>query len=199
MIVRFGFRCLIGGFLILSPQLANAQINGQGATLPPSAISAFQTNPGQLLSQFPDGGAQLTNQVRDLVGSDKATLPAIIALAKNANRDQRTAMANALAQAAKAYAGSGDPGFANQIQLLVVNAGLPEFSKAYADAAGNTGTASTGGGGGGGGGGPTAGGPPTGGPNIGGTLGANTGVTTTSGLLNGGSPGGGGFSQVSPR
>jgi hypothetical protein len=199
MMVRFGFRCLIGGFLMLSPQFANAQISGGGATLPPSAISAFQANPGQLLSQFPNGGPQLTKQVRDLVGSDKATLAAIITLAVTANEDQRKAIADALAQIAKAYATSGDPGFANQIQQAVANSGLPEFSKAYAAAAGDTGTASTGGGGAGGGGGPTGAGAPTGGSNTGTIVGNNTAVTTTSGLLNGGSPGGGGFSQVSPR
>jgi hypothetical protein len=172
------------------PQVVNAQVPGGGATLPPAAISAFQANPGQLLSQFPNGGPELTKQVSALASSDKTTLAAIIAMAKTADEDQRKAIAIALAQVAKAFAASGDPAYANQIQQAVVNAGLPEFSKAYADAAGDTGTASTGGGGGGGG--PSGNGPPIGGPNTGTTVGTSPPVTTTSTLLNGGSPGGGG-------
>jgi hypothetical protein len=195
MMVRFLARGLVGGLLMLSPQLANAQVPG-GATLPPSAVSAFQANPGQLLSQFRDGGPDLTKQVIDLVGSDKATLATMIALARTANEDQRRAIANGLAQVAKAYA-QGDPGFANQIQTTVANSGLPEFAKAYAEAAGDTGTASTAGGGGGGGG-PVSG-PPTGGPNTGPFNGGNNFAANGSNLLNGGGTGGGGFSQVSPR
>ena len=195
--VRFLACGLVGGFLMLSPQLANAQVPGNGATLPPATVSAFQANPGQLLSQFRDGGPDLTKQVIDLVGSDKATLATIIALAKTANEDQRKAIANGLAQVAKAYA-QGDPGFANQIQVSVANSGLPEFAKAYAEAAGDTGTASTGGGGGGGGG-PTTGGP-TGGPNGAPFTGGNNfAANGTPNLLTGGSLGGAGFSQVSPR
>jgi hypothetical protein len=192
MMVRFAVRCLIAGFLMLSPQFANAQISGQFATLPPSDISAFLGNPSQLLSQFPDGGPGLVKQVRDLVSSDKATLAAIIALAKPANEDQRKAIAEALAQVAKAYA-ANDPSFTNQIQQSVANTGLTEFAKAYADAAGDTGTASIGGGGGSGG--PTTVGPPTGGSNGGSITGGSTFVANGStNLLTGGTLGGAGFS-----
>jgi hypothetical protein len=198
MTVRFLVRFSFGAILMLSAQLANAQVAGQGATLPPSTISAFLANPGQLLSQFPSGGPGLVKQVRDLLGSDKTTLAAIIALAKTANEDQRKAIADALAQDAKAYASSGDPAFANQIQQSVASAGLPEFAKAYAEAAGDTGTASTGGGGGGGGGGPTAVGAPTGGSNSGSFAGGSNFVANGSGnLLSGGSLGGASFSSPS--
>ena len=190
MMVRLVARCSFGAIFMLSAQLANAQVPGQSATLPPAAISAFLGNPSQLLSQFPDGGPGLVKQVRDLVSSDKTTLAAIIALAKPANEDQRKAIAEALAQVAKAYA-ANEPGFANQIQQAVANSGLPEFAKAYADSAGDTGTASIGGGGGSGG--PTTVGPPTGGSNtvalLAGTGGTNNGSTS---LLNGASGVGGG-------
>ena len=199
--MRFVIQCLICGFLMLLPQFAKAQIPGQVATLAPSAISAFQANPGQLLSQFPNGSPEMAKQVRDLVGSDKATLSAIIALAKAANEDQRKAIAQGLADAAKAYA-TNDPAFVNQIQLAVANAGILEFAKAYAEAAGDTATASTGGGGGaggaGGGGGPNVAGAPTGGSNGGGiSSGTSSAVTTNTGSLTGGSLGGAGFSQAS--
>lgn len=202
-VVRFSF----GAIFMLSAQLANAQISGQAAPLSPDAIKTFLATPSQLLNQFPNGGPGLVKQVGDLVDSDKATLATLIAIARTANEDQRKAIANALAQVAKAYASSGDPAFANQIQQAVASSGLPEFAKAYADAAGDTGTASTGGGGGGGGGGPNIAGAPTGGQNSGTT--AATGGTLTTGLLLGSSGvGGGGFStstttttitQTSPR
>ena len=148
---RVVVQCPICGFLMLSSQFANARILGQGATLPPSAISAFQANPSQLLSRFPNGSPEMAEQVRDLLGSDKVTFPAIIAFSKSANEDQRKAITQGLVDSAKAYA-KDDPAFVNQIQLAVANAGFPEFAKAYAEAAGDTGTASTGGGAGGGGG-----------------------------------------------
>jgi hypothetical protein len=191
-VVRFSF----GAIFMLSAQLANAQISGQAAPLSPDAIRTFLAAPSQLLNQFPNGGPGLIKQVGDLVDSDKATLATLIAIAKTANEDQRKAIANALAQVAKAYASSGDPAFANQIQQAVASSGLPEFAKAYAEAAGDTGTASTGGGGGGGGG-PNVAGAPTGGQNSGST--AATGGTLTTGLLLGSSGvGGGGFSSSTP-
>jgi hypothetical protein len=196
MLFRFFVRFSFGAVLLLSGQSAYAQIAGQSPALQPPAIAAFQANPGQMLSQFPNGGRDLTKQVQDLVGSDKATLAAIIALAKNANNDQRKAIADGLAQAAKAYA-SGDPGFANQIQQSVASSGLPEFTKAYAEAAGDSGTAATGGGGGGSGGGPVAG-PQSGGANSGSVAsGSSSSVNSGSGLVGVSGLGNAAFSQVS--
>jgi hypothetical protein len=191
-------RCFIGAAFVLSAQFANAQLAGQGTTLSASDISAFQANPGQLLSQFRDGGPEMVKQVRDLVGSDKATLATIIALAKTANEDQRKAIGEGLAQIAKAYA-KNDPASANQIQQAVANSGIPELAKAYAEAAGDTGTASTGGGGGGGGGGPSGTGAPQGGPNFGTFNPTNSFAANGSNFLTGGTVGGGGFSEISPR
>lgn len=197
MLIRFFVRFSFGAVLLLSGQSAYAQIAGQTPALQPPAIAAFQANPGQMLSQFPDGGPDLTKRVQDLVGSDKATLAAIIALAKNANNDQRKAIADGLAQVAKTYASSGDPASANQIQQAVVTSRLPEFAKAYAEAAGDTGTAAAGGGGGGSGGGPVAG-PPTGGQNAGNTASGNSSSATSgAGLSAIGSIGSPSFQQVS--
>jgi hypothetical protein len=192
MMARFMVRCSFLAVLMLAPQLASAQITGQSPPMSPAAVSSFLANPSQLLSQYPNGGPDLEKQISDLMSSDKNTLTTIIALAKTANEQQRQAMAKALAGVAKAYAQAGDPLSANQIQVAVVNSGLPEFSKAYADAAGITGTAATGGGGGAGGLGPL----PTGGPNGGAGVVGNTTVTNNSGLLSGGGPGGGGFSCI---
>lgn len=195
MMFRSVVRCSFGAVFLLSAQLANAQIAGQSPALPPATIADFLANPSQLLNQFPNGGPGLAKQVGDLVDSDKATLATLIAIAKTANEDQRKAIANALAQVAKSYASSGDPAFANQIQQAVANSGLPEFAKAYAEAAGDTGTASTGGGGGGGGGGPNVAGAPTGGQNGGSTTGTGGTNNLTTGLVGSSGVGGGGFSQ----
>jgi hypothetical protein len=193
MMFRLVVRCSIAAIFVLCAQLANAEVAGQGSKMAPAEVAAFLANPGQVVSQFPNGGPGLVKVVGDLMGSDKATLATLIAFAKTANEDQRKAIAQGLAQAAKAYA-AGDPAFANQIQTSVANSGLPEFSKAYAEAAGDTGTAATGGGGGGGG--PNVAGTPTGGQNNGSTSGTGGTNNKSTGLLNSTAVNGGGFSQI---
>jgi hypothetical protein len=160
MSVRFAAKCVLGAVLLMPVHFANAQ------NLPASVVSSFMANPGQLLTQNPDGGGGLTKQVRDLLTSDKETLASIMTIIKNATPAQQTAMADGLAQAANVQAKT-DPAFANQIQAAVAASGLPEVIKQYASLAGDTGTAATGGGGGGGagGGGPNVAGAPTGGQN----------------------------------
>ena len=193
MIVRVIARCFFAALVVLLSQSANAQSGGT-TPLPASAVAAFQANPGQLLTQFPNGGPDMVNQVRGLIAADRTTLASLIALAKNATQDQRKALAQALAEVAKANAGN-DPAFANQIQQAVATSGIDEFAKAYAEAAGDTGTASTGSGGGGGG--PNFAGTPTGGPNTGGfPTGNNTTPNTFSNLLTGGPLGGLGGSST---
>jgi hypothetical protein len=182
---RFFVRCLAIAAMLLSAHVASAQ--------PGPSPSEIMSQP-----QFVNGGQGLANAVQSLM-NDKSpgTLAAILNFAKTANEDQRKAIGQGLAQAAKASAAGNDPGFVNTIQQAVANSGLPELQKAYADAGGDTGTASTGGGGGGGGGGPTTIGPPTGGANPGnGTPGSTFAANPSTSLFNG-SVGGGGFSQVS--
>jgi hypothetical protein len=195
MMVRFVVRCLVGGSLVLSSQFANAQIPG-GATLPAPVVSGFLANPSQLLSQFPAGGPGLVKQVRDLLATDKSTLPTLITVLKLGTPDQQTAIARALAEIAKAYA-QNDPAFSNQIQTAVAASGIPDVIKAYAEIAGDTGTASTGGGGGGGNGGPNGTGAPGGGPNTGAFNPGNSFAPNGFSLATGGNVGSGGFSEVS--
>jgi hypothetical protein len=170
MTIRFVFRCLAGAVFLLSAQAATAQ------------QQAPQT-PAQVMSQYPNGGPDLITQVESLMNADRGNLGAIIAFAKTATEDQRKAIAQGLANVAKAFAAS-DPGYVNTIARAVDDSGLPEFGKAYAEAAGDTGTASTGGGGGGGG--PTAVGPPTGGSNTGAPPVGSTFVVNQSSFITGG-------------
>jgi hypothetical protein len=184
MAVGFFVRCLAIAAVLLSVNAASAQ---QG----PTASEVL----GQ--AQFVNGQG-MANAVESLMNDKSATtLAAIINFAKTANEDQRKAIGQGLAAVAKAAAAAGNPQFVNTIQQAVVISGLPELQKAYADAGGDTGTASTGGGGGGGGGGPTAVGPPTGGSNT--TTGAlgNTFAANPSENLSNSSLSGGGFSQAS--
>jgi hypothetical protein len=184
MINRFMACSLLGLGLVLAVPTGSA--NAQTTLQAPS-----QPN----LNQSP---GELTRNVRDTLASDKTSLNSLITLMKAANPDQQTAIAQGLAQAAKAYASNNDPAFANQIQLAVAATGLTEVIKAYASIAGDTGTASTGGGGGGGGGGGISA-PPSGGANTaaftpGNTFAANktSSFGVTGGSLSGAS------SQVSP-
>lgn len=193
MMMRNTLKLFVGAALMFSAQIANAQVGTPNVTA--GQISAFQANPGQLLGQFPNGGQALASQIADLASADKATVAAIIAMARTANEDQRKSIAQGLATAAKAYATGNDPASANQIQQDVVASGLPELQKAYAEAAGDTGTAA-GGGGGGGGGGPTASGPPSGGSNTGNNAAGSTFAATQARGLTGGSLGS--TSPVSP-
>jgi hypothetical protein len=183
MIIRFMGCFLLGIALMMPAGFANAQATPQGPSQPNLAQST----------------GELTRNVRDELTTDKTSLDSLIRLLKAGNPDQQTAIAEGLAQAAKAYAANNDPAFANQIQLAVAATGLTEVIKAYASIAGDTGTASIGGGGGGGGGGPSGTGAPSGGSNsgvapVGNTFAAN-GATN---FLTGGSLGGANFSSFTP-
>jgi hypothetical protein len=189
---RLVVKSIICAALLFSIHGANAQLGGQAPKVPATAITAFQNNPGQLLTQFPSAGPEMVKQVRDLLNTEKTTLPLMIGLLKLASPDQQIAIADALAQVAKAYSKS-DPAFANQIQQAVVAAGIPEVAKAYAEAAGDTGTASTGGGGGGGAGGGQVGSLPTGGQNNGTFLSSNPVPTKPGSSTSGSTSSSGGF------
>src|SRR4051794_23694733 len=116
MAKQLGLKFLIGAALLVSVQASNAQVAGQTPSLPATSISAFKADPNQLLKQFPNGGPGLRKQITDLVASDKDTLAAILALAKTADQDQRIAIAQGLADVAKAYAAGNDPAFGGEIQ-----------------------------------------------------------------------------------
>ncbi len=64
-------------------------------------IATFLANPGQLLQQNPNGGSLLANTVQQLVLLDPSTFKAIIDLLAIANDQQKIAIAQGLAQAAK--------------------------------------------------------------------------------------------------
>ena len=194
---RFLVQSALGLFLAMSPQFAVAQITG-GTPLPAATMSTFIANPGQLLTSFPGGGDALRTLARNYMTSDKGALAPLIGLLANANQDQRLAIAQGLADAAKLYAPTDLPE-ATEIQQAVAKTSLTEVIKAYASIAGDTATGSTGGGGGGaGGGGPTTVTTNTT-PTIGTTPTTGQSGTNTAGLTSGGGTSSSIGTSVSPQ
>lgn len=67
----------------------------------PLTVSAFVANPGQLLQQYPVGGALMISAVQQLALADPTTFKVLIGLLANANDQQKSAIGEALTQAAK--------------------------------------------------------------------------------------------------
>lgn len=189
---------LVAGVLAF-PSLATAQSDKD------KAINQFLADPGKALQQYPKGGAQLISLIRDVAVGHPEALNSIIALLKDANADQQSAIGSGLGQAAQLVL-RNNPNYANQIQQAVAAAGSDNASTAFASVTGNVNIAATGGGGGGGGGGGTGGGGgigghiPTGGTFTGGGGGTSGFGTSNFGrnYFTGGGVGGA-VNSVSPR
>jgi hypothetical protein len=67
----------------------------------PLTVSQFLANPGQLLQQYPVGGTLMIGAVQQLALADPSTFKALIGLVANANDQQKSAIGEALTQAAK--------------------------------------------------------------------------------------------------
>ena len=167
--------------------------------LPVQSIGAFSGNPSDMLRNFPEGGSHMLGQVRDLAASDPATLPLILGLIANANKDQKAAIGAGLAQAARICVRT-DQAYATEIQQAIAQTKDQDVVLAYAGMAGDQPTGSTGAGFSGGAAGgqtnPLAGTPTgTGGPQGIGNAGVNTGQFTITSSVTGTS----GFGVTSTR
>jgi hypothetical protein len=67
------------------------------AKLPDSAVEAFKARPVGLLDDYPKGGVVMSSAVRRLAGSEVATVPDLVGLAKNAGVAQIVALGVGLA------------------------------------------------------------------------------------------------------
>lgn len=126
----------------------------QACFLPPIKLAAedvagFLANPGLLLTDYPEGGIQLSSRVRALAGSDAATLDAILGLVEGANAEQRAAIGSGLARAAVACAPSA-PAYSQLIQEKVASIATDELLTAFLSATDDIETAALGAAGGGG-------------------------------------------------
>jgi hypothetical protein len=88
----FAAAVLIGGGRM---SMATAQ------QMQPLTVSAFLANPEQLLQQYPNAGRQLVGVVEQLALSDATTFKVLIGLLANANEQQKGAIGEGLARAAK--------------------------------------------------------------------------------------------------
>jgi hypothetical protein len=197
-LARPGFTLAVAVLLMASPGYLMAQ---QSRPLIQQQVSQFLANPSSALAANPNGGGRLVSLIRDLLLSDRDTLPVIIALLTNATADQQSAIGSALGQAAQALA-STDPNFANQIQSGLAQSGSSLAIASYQSTTGNVQIGAAGGAGaGGGGGGPVIGEARGGGGGGGaGIVSAGTGTGSTSVGLTGGSVNGAALTRnVSPN
>jgi len=79
---------------------AQAACYGPQQQLPAKTVAQFTAKPEQLLSKYPNGGAQMVSMVRDLVASDPAMLPFVLDLSPIGNADQVNSIGAGLGQAA---------------------------------------------------------------------------------------------------
>jgi len=139
---------------VLAPVGALAQ---QGQQQQQGLVQQFNANPQQILQQFPNGGAAMISQLREIAIADPKSLDAIMGLIPNASKDQKAAIGSALGQAAKVVVKT-DQAYANDILQAIAKTKDQDVFLAYSGVAPDQGTAATGGGGAGGGGGGGVGG-----------------------------------------
>ena len=106
---------LVGAFAIpMMPNGGQAQQPGQ------LTAQQFQTNPGQLLTNFPDGGPSMISAVRELTLADPADLSLIVGLLSKSKATQGSAIGTGLGQAALASV-KNNQAYASEIQKAVVD------------------------------------------------------------------------------
>jgi hypothetical protein len=122
VLARALFGATILGFVLAFAPPASAAIYSPRQALPADTVNQFLKNPGALLTQFPNGGAQMITKARDLAASDPATVDALLGLLKSANPDQAAAIGTALGQVAL-MAVSTDQPFAVDLQTKIAQSG----------------------------------------------------------------------------
>lgn len=149
--------------IIAATSLVLASAGFTGTLIPASVMAQqqslsqrFLANPGQVLQQYPDGGTALVSLLREVAIADPNSLTVILGLVPNANKSQKTAIGNALGQAAKVVVKTNQA-YANQILQAIAETKDQDVFMAYSGGANDQGTAATGGGGGAGAGGAVGG------------------------------------------
>ncbi|MGY0575845.1 hypothetical protein ACTGJ9_036400 [Bradyrhizobium sp. RDM12] len=125
-------------FLVGVSAQALAACYGPDQQLPATTVDEFLGNSRQLLQdpKNAEGGPSLIRQVRDLVASNPATLPIVIALLSTANSAQQGAIGTGLGQAAGLCI-RPDPAFAIDIQTQLAATPSEDAKNAYAAATGS--------------------------------------------------------------
>ena len=108
-------------------------------TAPPQKVSDFMANPSSLLGGGSRSSSEVTSDVRDLVVSDPATLPAIIGLLKGSpppSSDMQKAIGTGLGLGASICI-RPDPTFAAEIQSQLAGTNSTDAKQQYAAVTGN--------------------------------------------------------------
>ncbi|MGJ4927623.1 hypothetical protein ACQR1I_20440 [Bradyrhizobium sp. HKCCYLS2038] len=136
---------------LVSAALTAAVLPAPAAAQQQTISQRFLANPGQVLSQYPEGGTAMVSLLREVAIADPGSLNAILGLVPNASKAQKTAIGNALGQAAKVVVKTNQA-YANQILQAIAETKDQDVFVAYSGGANDQGTAATGGGGAGAGG-----------------------------------------------
>jgi hypothetical protein len=97
---RLQVLALGGAALLLAAERAAAEgCLLHPAKLPDTVVAEFKARPGGLLDDYPNGGVVMSSAVRRLAGSEVATVPELVGLAKNASVAQVVALGAGLAGA----------------------------------------------------------------------------------------------------
>ena len=100
------------------------------AKMADSDVASFLANPNTLLSDFPTAGLPMSSKVRGITGSSTAALDPMIALVKEANAPQKSAIGSGLARAVKSCQVT-TPDFALLIQQRVAAANDADLTTAF--------------------------------------------------------------------
>lgn len=93
-------------------------------------IASFLAKPNTLLSDFPSAGLPMSSKVRGLTGSSAAALDPMIALVKEANAPQKSAIGSGLARAVRSCQ-TATPDYALLIQQKVAAANDADLTTAF--------------------------------------------------------------------
>lgn len=115
---------------------AHAACVAENQRVPASEMGDFAGNPGQVLERNPAGGGAMISRVRDLLVTDRSALAPVMSLISQANPAQKSALASALAQAARMCV-SPDQGYSADIQRMVTETGDQGLIGQYASIAGD--------------------------------------------------------------
>jgi hypothetical protein len=130
--LRYVVGALVAVFILGGVGVSSANAQQPGAP----TVAAFLANPGQLLQQNPSGGPLLAGIVQQLVLLDPSTFEIILGLLPGANDQQKIAIAQGLAQAAKIEVLT-DQKLAQEWQGQIAEIGDPTFKTAATNAFGD--------------------------------------------------------------
>ncbi|MBY3383148.1 hypothetical protein [Rhizobium laguerreae] len=145
----FKLRCAAALVVVFGAGQVHAAVDGGAscfiapAKASPEQLDSFSSQPADLTTKYPTGGAAMSLEVRTLAGSRFDNVDRLVQLAGSASPGQKSAIGAGLAWTARACAAS-QPEYALQIQEKIAASGLDEVITAFLGAANDTATAALG-------------------------------------------------------